>query len=95
MEFDWNPSKRASNLRKHGVDFRDAATVFGDPLELTMLDENHSEDERRYLTIGRTRQGRLLVVSHTSRRTGDRTATRIISARPARGNERRDYESGR
>ena len=58
FDFDWDPSEAESNLRKHGVDFRDAATGFEDPLELTIADEDHSEYERRYLTIGLTRDGR-------------------------------------
>lgn len=91
-DFEWDPSKAASNLRKHGVDFRDAADVFDDPNQLVIFDEDHSEDERRFLTIGLTRQHRLIVVIHTFRQTEDPTGIRIISARPATRNERRDYE---
>ena len=94
-DFEWDPSKAASNLRKHGVDFRDAAAVFDDPNQLVIFDEDHSEDERRFLTIGLTTQHRLIVVSHTLRQKGGQPATRIISARPASRNERREYESRR
>ncbi len=88
MEFEWDPDKAARNLTKHGVSFRDAATVFGDPLAITYFDPDHSEDEDRFLTFGHSSAGRLLVVSHTDRE--DRT--RIISARRVTGKERKSYE---
>jgi uncharacterized DUF497 family protein len=88
MEFEWDPEKAAQNLAKHEVSFQDAATVFGDPLAVTYHDPDHSEDEDRFLTFGRTRDGRLVVVSHTDR--GDET--RIISARRATRRERKLYE---
>ena len=93
FDFDWDPSEAESSLRKHGVDFRDAATVFEDQLELTIPDEDHSEFEDRWLTTGRSREGRLLVVSHTLRQTAGGTLVRIISARPVTRNERLEYES--
>ena len=77
MEFEWDPSKAAANLSKHGVSFDEAATVFGDSLAMTFYDPDHSDDEDRLLTFGHTCEGRLVVVSHTDR--GERT--RIISAR--------------
>ena len=95
FDFDWDPSKAARNLRKHGVDFDDAATVFLDPLASTIPDEDHSEFEERWLTTGETRNHRLLVVSHTVRQIGDRMSVRIISARPATRNERIEYERRR
>jgi len=88
MEFEWDPEKAAGNWRKHDVSFEEAATVFGDPLAMTYLDPDHSEEEDRFLTFGHSRQGRLLVVSHTDR--GDRT--RIISARQLTRRERKQYE---
>ncbi len=90
MRFEWDPKKAAANLKKHGVTFQEAATVFGDPLALTFQDPDHSEDEERHLTFGLSLQKRLIVVSHTER--GDRT--RIISARLMDRNERVIYEEG-
>lgn len=88
MDFEWDPDKARRNLAKHGVSFREAATVFGDPLAITYFDPDHSVEEDRFLTFGHSATGRLLVVSHTDR--GD--STRIISARPASRKERRKYE---
>ena len=90
MEFEWDPRKAEQNLRKHGVSFREAATVFGDSLSETVSDPAHSSDEERYLTIGRSIQRRLLIVAHTER--GDRF--RIISARELTRSEREAYEEG-
>ena len=84
MQFEWDPQKAASNLSKHGVSFEEASTVFGDPLALTIDDPDHSADEARFVTLGHTRQQRLVVVAHTER--GDRT--RIIMAREATARER-------
>ena len=96
FEFEWDPAKAASNLRKHKVSFESAATVFQDRLMLSIPDEEHSEFEERWITMGRARDGRLLVVSHTDTETGDgRISARLISARPATPRERRRYESGR
>lgn len=88
MEFEWNDLKAAANLRKHDVSFHEAATVFGDPLSLTFGDPDHSEDEERFITIGHSSAGQLLLVSHVDR--GDRV--RLISARRATPRERRLYE---
>ena len=90
MDFEWDSNKGASNERKHGVSFHEAATVFGDPLAITFDDPDHSTDERRCITFGESRFGRLIVVSHTERR----AKTRIISARPMTRQERRIYEEG-
>jgi uncharacterized DUF497 family protein len=79
-----------SNIERHGVDFTEAATVFGDPLELTISDPDHSVGEFRFLSIGHSSFNRILVVSYTERE--DRI--RIISARTASPQERRQYESG-
>src|SRR5258708_35731127 len=75
--FAWNVQKATANLKKHGVDFREAATVFDDPLSTTFPDEDHSIGERRFLTIGESAHSNLLVVAHTE--IGD--TIRIISAR--------------
>ena len=93
-DFEWHPGKAASNWRKHGVEFNSAATVFQDPFALSVHDQHHSQTEERWVTTGESRYGQLLVVVHTFRQTGDRITVRIISARPAGRNERRQYESG-
>jgi uncharacterized DUF497 family protein len=64
MEFEWDPRKDAANCRKHKVGFREATTVFGDPLATTFPDMDHSVSEERFLTIGASATGRLLVVAH-------------------------------
>jgi uncharacterized DUF497 family protein len=90
MQFEWDPKKAAENLRKHRISFEEASTVFGDPLAITFADPDHSVGERRSLTFGISREGRLLVVNHTDRR----ATVRIISARRALRNERLIYEQG-
>ena len=90
MEFEWDPVKAALNSSKHGVSFSDAATVFGDPLAVTYFDPSHSDDEDRFITIGYSAGGKLLIVSHTDR--GEHT--RIISARQATSREKKQYEEG-
>lgn len=64
-EFEWDDAKAAGNLAKHGVDFNEAMDVFLDPLLMTRYDEDHSEDEERWVSLGRPAQGRLLLVVHT------------------------------
>lgn len=91
MEFEWDPEKEKANLAKHGVSFVEAMTIFGDPLELTIADPYHSEGEFRFLSVGLSSGGRLLVVAYTER--GERI--RIISACEATAKERREYESGK
>jgi uncharacterized DUF497 family protein len=89
MEFEWDTSKADSNVEKHGVGFIEATTVFGDPLEVTIPDPDHSEGDLRFLSLGRSAQGRLLVVAYTERD----GRIRLISAREAAPKERRKYES--
>jgi uncharacterized DUF497 family protein len=89
-EFEWDPVKAASNQKKHRVSFVEAATVFFDPLSITVADPRHSIDEKRFVITGLSYQRRALVVVHLDR--GDRI--RIISARPATPAERKNYESG-
>lgn len=67
MRFEWDPEKAAANLKKHKVPFEEAVTVFYDPLSATFDDPDHSYGERRFLTVGYSSQGRLLVVCHTER----------------------------
>jgi uncharacterized protein len=88
MEFEWDISKAESNLSKHGVSFSEAITVFGDPLEATIPDPDHSEGESRFLSLGQSVEGRLLVVAYTERQ----GRIRPISAREAEPRERRMYE---
>lgn len=88
MTFDWDEAKAAANLAKHGVGFDEAATVFDDPLYVDFYDPEHSIEERRYLMIGTSRQGRLLIVSYTERSDG----IRVISARELTSSERKIYE---
>ena len=88
MEFEWDPRKDVANQRKHGVGFREATTVFGDPLATTFPDVDYSISEQRLLTIGSSANRRLLVVAHTE---GEQTI-RIISARPVTRSERKFYE---
>ncbi len=90
MEFQWDNKKAAKNLKKHGVSFREAASVFGDPLAITFDDPDHSIDEHRLLTFGRTRIDKMIIVSHTQRN----GSMRIISARLMEKHERIIYEEG-
>jgi len=90
MNFEWDTKKALSNERKHSVTFREAATVFGDPLAITFDDPDHSEGEYRYLTFGQSQFQRLLSVSHTD----SIDTVRIISAREATKLERGIYENG-
>ena len=89
MEFEWDANKAASNLAKHGVSFPEAMAVFGDPLEVMIKDPVHSRGEWRFVSIGTSAPGRLLVVAYTERQ----GRIRIISAREATPKERRHYES--
>lgn len=90
MGFEWDDDKDEINLRKHGVTFAEAATVFDDPLAITYFDPDHFQEESRFLTIGMSVDGRVLILSHTDR--GENI--RIISARAATRFERKGYENG-
>jgi uncharacterized DUF497 family protein len=70
MNFEWDAAKAESNVKKHGVSFTEAMTVFGDPLEITIPDPDHSDVEVRFLSLGRSTRGRLLVVAYTERAAG-------------------------
>ena len=91
MQFEWDEIKAKSNLKKHGVSFQEATTVFSDAMALTFDDPDHSWGEVRLLTFGRTKGNELLVVSHTELEEGN---LRIISARIMTKHERRIYEDG-
>ena len=86
--FEWNPEKTRINLQKHQVDFEEASTIFDDPQFITFLDEEHSAEEERYITIGLSNKNRLLMVAHTERE----NTIRIISARKATKNEEKFYQ---
>ncbi|MEI7844329.1 MAG: BrnT family toxin [Chloroflexota bacterium] len=88
MVFEWDPRKSATNLRKHGVSFAEAGTIFGDELSITVPDPDHSDQEERFLTIGWSNLHRLLMVAHADR--GENL--RIISARELTKTERKAYE---
>ena len=90
MRFEWHQNKAKSNLARHGVSFEEAATIFGDPLSLTIPDPLHSDREDRFITIGMSSRFRTIVVVHADR--GD--TVRIISARLATKRERKNYEEG-
>ena len=87
MVYEWDSSKAAANLKKHQVAFTEAATVFLDPLALTYQDPDHSEGEQRYITLGESTGGRVILVAHLDR--DDRI--RIISARRATRKEAHEY----
>jgi hypothetical protein len=86
LVFEWDPRKASTNRRKHGVAFDEAATVFGDPLSITLHDPDHAED--RWVMVGMSDTQKLLIVVHTVR--GERI--RLISARLATRHEKRNYE---
>ncbi len=87
IEFEWDRDKERSNVAKHGVAFLEAIAVFGDPREVVIFDPDHSRDEDRFVSIGLSDRGRLLVVSYTERS----RKTRIISARRATRHEEATY----
>ncbi len=88
LTFEWDTNKAIRNLAKHGISFEESSTVFGDPRSLTIPDPVHSKLEERFVTIGASHRGKLLVVVHTERSDN----IWIISARVAGRRERRSYE---
>jgi len=90
LSFEWDEVKAAANYDKHGVNFEEGVTVFYDPLSLSIDDPGHSVDEQRYIDIGISENGRVLVVSYTQRGRN----IRLISCRKATRRERRQYEEG-
>jgi len=92
-QFEWDPVKARENAKRHHVRFEHAATVFLDANALSLFDEQHSEDEDRWITFGLDRTGRLLVVSHTFRHETPTSArVRLISARKPTRTEVKQYE---
>jgi len=90
LNFEWDEDKAGENYRKHRVSFEEGVTVFGDPFSITIKDPHHSAHEQRYIDIGISEQGRVLVVSYTERG----GSIRIISCRRSTRSERRRYEEG-
>jgi uncharacterized DUF497 family protein len=90
IKFEWDPRKARRNLRKHGIEFSEASTVFADTLSITIPDPDHSEGEERWVTMGLSNRQRLLVVVHSD----EGETSRLISARRADPQERRKYEEG-
>ena len=92
--FEWDAAKAARNRRKHGISFELAATVFGDPLMISIPDEEHSANEERWITLGQAENGQVLLVVHTHHDLSAQGArVRIISARHATKREQRQYEA--
>jgi hypothetical protein len=91
--FEWDPVKAKQNLKKHRISFDRAAELVLDPLAVSIFDEEHSEDEERWVTLGKDRQGRVLILVHTFLEiSAEECRVRIISARKATGREIRQYE---
>ena len=86
-DFEWDADKANRNVEKHRVSFEEAATVFDDPMFITFIDDEHSEDEERHITIGLSRRGRLLLLAHADHN----DTIRIISARRATQKEEQFY----
>jgi len=91
-DFEWDLKKARSNRKNHGVAFEESATVFQDPSMLTLYDGKHSSSEDRWITLGISAAGRVLVVNHTfPERVSDHIPVRIISSRKATSREQRQY----
>jgi uncharacterized protein len=90
LKFEWDSRKAQINKRKHGITFEQASTIFGNPLSLTIPDPAHSIGEDRFVTIGMSVNGKLIVAVHVDYD----DIIRIISARNATRNEKRQYEQG-
>ena len=91
--FEWDPAKARQNIQKHRVSFERAATVFRDPNQISVYDEEHSDNEDRWITLGLSQDGTPIVVVHTFQQMGESSASiRIISARRATRSEIKQYE---
>ena len=96
FSFEWDPRKDTQNLRKHGVGFQEAASVFADPNQASIYDEDHSRGEDRWITLGLSERGRLLVVCHTFGQSAKgEVAIRIFSSRRATKKETQEYAKTR
>jgi len=92
MKFEWDPNKEATNIKKHGVSFEQAAYVFADKFSLSMFDDEHSYQEDRWIILGKSNNETLLLVVHTFKNDEDEETVRIISARKATKNEEKTYK---
>lgn len=93
FHFEWDPAKARQNARKHRVTFERGATVFLDPNALSLFDEQHGDEEERWITLGLDQTGELLVVSHTHHEEAENIArVRLISVRKATKNETKQYQ---
>jgi uncharacterized DUF497 family protein len=92
MKFEWDPKKEVINIRKHGITFEQASYVFSDPYALNKYDEEHSEQEDRWLLLGKSMNEVILVVVHTFKDQDGIELVRIISARKASNNESKEYQ---
>ena len=91
--FEWDPSKARTNHKKHRIGFERASEIFLDPYALSIFDKEHSADEDRWITIGKTKSGNIIIVIHTFQNIAkDYIRVRIISARKATKNERKQYQ---
>ncbi len=90
--FEWDEDKAQENLQKHGIAFEEAKTVFNDPFLITFFDDEHSDAEDRYISIGVASNRKVLLVVHTER---GKFVIRLISCRKATLSERRVYEEGK
>ena len=90
LGFEWDEAKADTNVRKHGVSFLEASSVFEDEYALFMADPAHSDDEDRFLILGKSLRRRMVLVAHCYREGAD--VIRIISARKASAKQRREYE---
>lgn len=92
QHYEWDPNKNRKNFKQHSIWFDEAQTIWADPQAVEYFDEEHSEDEDRYIRIGRTTRSKVLLVVYCEREDGG--VIRLISARKATPKERRDYEKG-
>ena len=94
--FEWDPEKAKLNMRKHDVSFEEAATVFHDPNSITIFDEDHTEKEERWITIGISVSGRLVIVCHTYFELSEDTVIlRVYSARKTTSTEKKQYRGAK
>ncbi len=92
MRFEWDENKNAANIRKHGVSFEEAKTVFYDECAVMIPDPDHSESEERFILMGFSTRARILIVCHCWRQ--QESVIRIISARKATTQEKKQYDGG-
>ena len=91
--FEWDPVKAKTNLKKHGISFEEASEIFLDPLQLSFCDDEHSGQEEHWITLGTTKNHKLRLVVHTFLvYYQEQVTVRIISARPATTHEQKQYE---